>query len=105
MSLGELALPGPPFCRNLAGTFCVMGRFFEEFWPKISGLLKLLIKSISESGLVRGLELAALVQWLWQYWYVTLGAALLAILVITSARSSTKNKWPKPSVPLSASSR
>ena len=65
-----------------------MGRFFEEFWVS----LRLLLKTISESGLVRGLELAALAQWVWEYWYISAGAALLATLIFTSATSAPKKK-------------
>ena len=69
-----------------------MGRFFEEIWVKFGGIAKPLIKTISESGLVRGLELAALAQWLWEYWYISVGAALLITLMFTSATSASKKK-------------
>jgi hypothetical protein len=70
----------------------VVGRLFEEFWVEIAVFAKPLFKTISESGLVRGLELAALAQWLWEYWYVSLGAALLVTLIYTSATTGAKKK-------------
>jgi hypothetical protein len=78
------------YCPNVGDGARVVGRFFEEFWVKIAVFAKPLIKSITESGFVRGLELAALAQWLWEYWYVSLGAALLVTLIYSSATGAKK---------------